>query len=418
MLQATHLGFIAGRVTRDGRQPLADLQVELVGTTYKDGIELHEPAAQVRTNREGTYEFRHLPPGHYCVRATPGASRGKRPFAPVYYPGVLDARAAAALTLGAGMEMTALDFVVAESTMFSIDVKVAPNNVGDSAIPAFFAVPHTAMTSEPVPLSVVAKSGDSYRVGYLASGAYDLLVVATQNPNQISVARKSLKITDEDADAGAMFLHPAGSVRGYIRFVDSTTPSDVRSITIVARSLGERLPSLTSPSLVEERNGLALFTIKNFPPGYFQLEVKGLPPQAYVAAVHYDGEEVGDRGFLIDGGQDVPMIVEVRSDAALIRGDVIDQNGRLLSSGSVVLIPTAQHYSSIDAFTTGSIGATGLFSISAVAPGRYTVVVLDEPTAYRNPGFLQEIQSRSTSINVDEGATMTLHIRHIPQSRK
>jgi hypothetical protein len=316
------------------------------------------------------------------------------------------------------MEMTALDFVVAESTMFSIDVKVAPNNVGDSAIPAFFAVPHTAMTSEPVPLSVVAKSGDSYRVGYLASGAYDLLVVATQNPNQISVARKSLKITDEDADAGAMFLHPAGSVRGYIRFVDSTTPSDVRSITIVARSLGERLPSLTSPSLVEERNGLALFTIKNFPPGYFQLEVKGLPPQAYVAAVHYDGEEVGDRGFLIDGGQDVPMIVEVRSDAALIRGDVIDQNGRLLSSGSVVLIPTAQHYSSIDAFTTGSIGATGLFSISAVAPGRYTVVVLDEPTAYRNPGFLQEIQSRSTSINVDEGATMTLHIRHIPQSRK
>src|SRR5688572_480894 len=196
---------IAGRVLDDKREPLRSVRVEAVRREFREGMRIWVTSGQSTTDDRGEYRLFNLPPGTYHVRATQGST------IPIFYPGVLDSQSAVAVKVEAGAEAGAIDVEMRRLPEYSVQLKLGSPPV---EIPTFTMRRKNALMNEQQVVRHQALGDNTYRLGPLPAGDYDLFVqvhaaVGNQPRTLTHAAHIPVSIPNSSQDLGTVAIPQA-----------------------------------------------------------------------------------------------------------------------------------------------------------------------------------------------------------------
>jgi hypothetical protein len=410
---------IAGRVVDDKREPLRSVRVDALRLELRDGLRTWVTAGQSTTDDRGEYRLFNLTPGTYYVRATQNG------MAPLYYPGLPDSQNAVPVSVDAGAEAGAIDLEMRRTPEYSLQLTLGGVAPGSNA--TFTIRRRSSLANEQQPSRAEMLSGNTYRIGQLAAGTYDLFVQANSAavggvPRALTNAASiPVTITNGNLDLGTIAIPPTVAVTGRLLVPDPLpSPLAPERLVLTMRALDLAGPiaaaargNTTPPGI----NSDGSFALPNVAAGRYQLQLTGLPPDTYLISARDGAREVLDTGFTVTGGQS-PLELTVGGPGSVgsVIGTVVNALGRPVSSSTVWLVPGPERRGNPAAFRTTTTDQSGNFSIRSVLAGDYRVLGWEdvEPGAYMDPEFLKGFETRGESVKVQRGSQNTVTVRVIP----
>ena len=412
---------IAGRVIDDRREPLRSVRVEAVRREFRDGQRTWVSGAQTTTDDRGEYRLFNLVPGTYYIRATQGSS------APMFYPSSPDSQTAVAVSVDVGAEAGAIDIEMRRTAEYSLKLKlggVAPESTANFLMRRRNGLANEQQTARSEPLT-----DNTYRIGQLAPGSYDLFVqvftaIGAQPRVLTHAASIPINVRDANLDLGTVAIPPTVAVNGRILVPDPLpSPIAVERLALTLRALDFAAPlgvttrgNTTPPGI----NSDGSFTLPNVPPGRYQVLLNGLPPDAYLISVREGTRDVLDTGFTVTGTENpLELIVGGPGSMGTVVGAVVDALGRPVSASTVVLVPAPERRANQNAFRTATSDQSGNFIIRSVPAGDYKILGWEdlEPGSYMDPEFLKGFETRGETIKVQRGSQNQVTVRVIPALR-
>jgi protocatechuate 3,4-dioxygenase beta subunit len=211
-IQMTPQAVIAGRVTDQDGDPVANIAVSVFRYGYTNGRRTLTPGGGppaggrggpigpggpggTVTDDQGNFRIGNLSPGRYYVSADPrgigvAPVPGRNAAAPqasnvtTFYPEALDAKSAAPVDVGAGGEIRGIEIRIRKERTYSIRGKVIDTTIGAPASSAYvLVVPTDSMTVGPALLSNVgrANADGSFEIRNLLPGVQVLQGSANGN---------------------------------------------------------------------------------------------------------------------------------------------------------------------------------------------------------------------------------------------
>jgi hypothetical protein len=476
---------VTGRVVDQLGQPAVGLRVTASERTIVNGVPSYRPGfgSGATVDDRGLYRIYGLAAGTYVIAASSGgglaalggaarvttaeevqwALRGNAPtpggrpaastpppprgpglrYAPVFYPGTTDAAGAVPITLTAGEERSAVDFVVelvptatVEGAVVRPDGQPASANVqvmalsSSARIPGVFELPPRASVTPdgrfslsglgpghytvmaraasaaiaPGPLAPAGGRGgggapamDLWAATEIDVAGHDITDVTLRLATGVTV---SGRVTTETASPEAGSLAGRGSVR-------LVAPPDS------AMSLG------VPPAQIGADGS---FTFTGVTPGAYLLSANltgGSPatPAWTLKSATLGGRDVLDTPLVIAPGQDVAGLVVTFSDRVTeLSGSLIDQVGRPAPNHFVVLFSTNPAYwrqQSRWLRQPARPASDGRFSVAGMPAGEYFLAAVTEfePNEWYTPAFLQQLVPLSLRITLAEGEKKTQDLR-------
>jgi hypothetical protein len=153
--------------------------------------------------------------------------------------------------------------------------------------------------------------------------------------------------------------------------------------------------------------------------GRYLLEVTGVPENAYIKSIRYNGQDATRAPLVLSGGAGSLEIVLSSKPAGItgaLRGDREPLNGVTVSVWPKTLNAGSPTFG-IRSVTTDQNGA---FQVSGLPPGEYYVAGWEgEPLnsgVIQIPELLARFAGKATSVSLGEGAKATADAKLIPAS--
>jgi hypothetical protein len=159
------------------------------------------------------------------------------------------------------------------------------------------------------------------------------------------------------------------------------------------------------------------FSIES-PGGMSAIRVSALPANWTVKAIRLDGDDITDRP--VDFGQGTRKVEIVLTDrVSIVRGNVMDRNGRPMGNVSVVLFAddsTLWEGESSRFVRETRSGRDGGFELTGLPPGDHLAVAIENlrPQAWRNTEVLNRLRPLATRFRLDEGGEHVVSLRVSP----
>jgi hypothetical protein len=140
-----------------------------------------------------------------------------------------------------------------------------------------------------------------------------------------------------------------------------------------------------------------------------------LPATAYLADIRQGAASVYDNGIIVGPEQTNPVEVLVNTAGGSLEGIVSIADQKPAPGITVVLVPPENRRQNPALYKTARTDPQGHFSLTPLAPGRYTVYAWESiPSgAYQNTEFLSKYAGRGTSVNIEAGGRATANINLI-----
>ncbi|HTG99397.1 MAG TPA: carboxypeptidase-like regulatory domain-containing protein [Vicinamibacterales bacterium] len=443
-------GVVTGRVLDEEGEPLARAVVSVLRQQYVRGQKQLTPAGADQSDDRGQYRVFGLPPGDYFVSATAsGMEQAVRQilgdpsgvqtsdssgYAPTYYPGVTTAGDATRVKLAAAQEITGVDFqiqVVPFATVKGIVVGgsatvtlISDDGGGMGGFGgALAALAGRGGRGGPDPvgsgLRTTATRGDgSFSIPNVTPGKYTIVARADSGPNgSPRRAVQPLVVAGEEVNValtpmpgvqlgGTITLEATGAppASGFSGF--RVTPVAVgASATIGPGGRGGR-PGDAGPA--------GQFTITDVMPGVYM--VRGSAPRGWtMKSVYLDGRDITDQPIEVKS-ESVPGLNVIFTDKiSSIKGTVRDARGNPGGDVAVIVFPSDERLwlPQSRQIVSSRTDAAGSYYVSAVPPGEYLIVAVEEVEQgeWFDPSYLDQIRSRSTKIRIEEGDQRTLDLK-------
>jgi hypothetical protein len=426
-------GTIAGRVfDRDG-EPLANVAVEALKYSYREGERVMNQVQTARTNDLGEYRLFWLQPGQYFVSATPPEKRTPFPsdspddtaegYVPVYYPGTTEAQSAAPVNLTPGVVFSGVDLTVATVRTLRIQGRVINGVTGQPA------------PNANVMLLPVQRLGGGFRGGNrnpgnqrnrnnnqgtfdirgVVPGSYELIAVVNERNNRMS-ARLPLEVGGSDIQNVSLIVSPGFSVTGRLSLegqaAGAGNPNLSRMRVMLRPESGGQGPGAPPASGVQNDG---TFTLEQVGRDDYRLTVSGMPRNAYVKAARYGATDVMAEGFRLDRQPTGPLEIVVSTNTGTADGTVQNEKQEASANVTVVLIPDGTRRTRLDLYRTTSTDAMGHFHVEGVPPGDYRVFAWEdvETGAWQDPDFIRLFEDRGRPIRITENGTSNIELRVI-----
>jgi hypothetical protein len=411
---------ISGLILDDNREPMTGISVELVQQSPDfTGRITWQRVGSAFTDDKGVYRFSDLPPGDFYVRASrkPLQAVPNREFTrstTTFFPGTLDPRAAASISLRAGDIKTA-DFSLLNDKTFAIAGTIKNEDGSPLQSVRLFVLPQDPTT----PLDELSQGisvNEKFELKGLLPGVYDLFAVSSSPSRRTSAGvftetgpsravKSFVEIRDEDVRDLQLSLEIGGDVSGRIRFVGKNVELPRLRLMLTRRDgLNSGIPR---PGVLESPES---FKFSGAVPGVYDLSVVIPGSNAYVTDVRAFGRSIVDEGLTIDHGAVDSLEVWIDVDGGTVSGRIASTKK---SPVVVVLAPNpSQGKFRLLLKAEGLEDPSKPFSFSGVPPGLYSLFAfelasIDEVLPILSPDFLPLYQSKSISINVEKGATVT-----------
>jgi hypothetical protein len=428
---------IAGKVFDENGQPKASVFVVAAKPRYVHGkrnLDFCIPTeggpgwGRTRTNSKGEYRLSGLDPGLYYVSVEEGDQCF---FRRRYYPDVVDPADAVTIPLQPGTDASGIDFWLSTKDVHAARFRImgaVPQASGSTR----FSLTLVRMSRgglETIESSVTLANANQssqlfksleenvYSVD-LPTGSYDLYYASSLAR---TIGKLSFTIVNRGIDAGALAVRPSHRVEGQLLSPGITLPD---RLGIIFRPLDRWADDYnTTRTRMPEPYGYVLagnrLSMPPIPEGRYELQVRGLPAEFYIASATLGAVDVRESAFEVNASLLAPLEITV-ARGATISGTVRNAVGAAVADSRVVLVPVSAPRRPLFRFYKDALSdQDGEFSIEGVAPGDYSLLAFQtvEPGAWLNADFLSQFDSRSTKITVSGTSSNAGTIRVIPADK-
>jgi uncharacterized protein (DUF2141 family) len=471
-------GVITGRLVDEDGEPLSRIAVRAMRYQYQQGERRLVAAGADQTDDRGEYRIFGLPPGDYVVNATAqfervvqelaaaigrgraagrggGGGRGglmaglaaaiedesdSTGYAPTWYPGVVSAVEAGRITLGAGQEMTSIDFqlrlvklarirgtlvgpegpvangmVVLEpddgagGLFRGMQLRASPQADGtftfNEVPPGRYAVYARGAAGTGLGAVVAGRGGRGGRGGGRGFGpAEGALFAAT-----------SVNIVGEDVSDLFVRLMPGSTVTGVVSFNGASPVPEPDALANVRVTLSPATPMPLAANASGRANEDATFSVAGVAAGPQIIRAAGIPRPWMLEGVYVSGRDVTDGALDIKAGQDVSGVNVVFTDRVTqLSGVVRDGQDQPAFGVTVIVFSTEALYwrpmsRRIQAMR---VDQTGTFQFRGLPAGSYFLAPVEdvEQGEWFDPTYLDQVKASATRVTLTDGQTTTENI--------
>lgn len=419
-------GSISGSIVDEEGDPVSQGQIWLFLKSVSSGkSEITMRGAQ-QPDSSGSFHFGHLGPGTYFigVQARPwyaqnsggmqvgsinGQIKGQESPLPsdldvvyptTYYPDAVDATAASPITVTEG-----------SSANIQITLRAVPAVHLQLSVPEL--KPDTNMSANAFQIGPggyqlsgggfgVNSSNNQWELAGFAPGHY---VVALQTFAQGHAETLGTRVIDLTGSTTLDISRVSkSSVSGQIAFQGSERPSGQIQVVFIGSGRGQSFQA------VVEANGS--FTLKDnvILPGRYGIQL-GNAQGFYLKSIDVKGAKFSAGELEIGDGASVQLSLVGASGSTALKGLAL-KDEKPFPGAMVLLLP--QNLDRTDLIRRDQSDSDGTFALNDVAPGRYTLVAIDDgrDLEYAKPSVIQPYLSEGRPINVPvQGASEPLQVR-------
>jgi hypothetical protein len=419
----TRGSVIAGRVTDEFGEPIAEVMVAALRYRHYNGRRRLVPAARPdQTDDGGNFRLYGLAPGDYYLSATPDGSMGigatsedRSGYSATYYPGTGSAQQAEKVSVGPGAEMSGLAFSLVPVRTANVSGTVM-TSLGKPMTGAFV----TAMASSADGFGSMSVGGGNqvredgtFSLASVPPGEY-LLQAQTMAPGadgQGEVATAMVTVAGEDLSGVALVASRGVLIRGRVAFDVKPPAGSVQPISIGVAGLpkdplGEMMAWFGSDMSGRVADDWTFELRARTSP--VLVRTMQVPPGFSLKSVFWRGEDVTDEGISFKGTEtinDVQVILTARSST--VSGVVTDDGGKPVIDYAAVIFPedSARWIPYSSRMRLARPDQRGGFVVKELPPGRYLGAALShiEDGEESNPELLERLRSVATPFTLQEG---------------
>jgi protocatechuate 3,4-dioxygenase beta subunit len=423
-------GVISGKVVDEFGEPMERVQVTAQRYRFMGNERQLTTQASASTDDQGNYRLFGIDPGRYFLRASPDNTvllmnndiqQYSFVYAPVYYPGAQDERAASQVEVTAGSMQVGMNFTMTKSRSFRVRGVVQNATGSRGTIMAYIRQRNAG--------SLIV--GGTYRifnvgpkseidVQGLGPGPYTLSAAMSGGGRNYG-GRVDLELSDQDVEGVVVPLTTGVDLPGEIRTEEGDT-LDPTSISILLTgsstmslmgSSGTFVFGTRSESKVGEDGKFVLRDV--FPDASSRPVVNGLPQGFYVKSIRLGDQEVLESGIDFSSGASGTMVITLSGKAATVEGSVVDAKSQPSAGATVVLVPKTEKRRGVSQFyKNASTDQQGRFVSRGVQPADYTVYAWEdvESGMWLDAEFMRPL--RGESLEVTPGGHHSLQLKAIP----
>jgi protocatechuate 3,4-dioxygenase beta subunit len=454
-------GAISGRVYDKDGEPLGNAQVMALRAVYKNGRRALTIVQIGTTDDRGEYRLFWLAPGRYyvgaklditelvvntgqpnaynagAVRITPPMRFGtfeqatapsiktrrlktgeivEEMYLPTYYPGTVDAQAAAPISVAPGLTAGGVDLTTGVGLIRPRHIRgrIIDGATGQPVAQAnITAVPRT---NDPYFTIASARSNVQgvFDLAGVAPGSYQVFVTRYGEALPGLNGLASIEVADKDIEnvpisattsfkLSGRFVMEGGS-RSYPRIANL-----IRDPEVIGMAHGG--PSFNPPP---EEDGS--FTVDGIVPGDFRVTLQRVPPDGYIKSMRLGNADVLNDGLHISGPPEGSLEIVIGANAGKIEGSVVNARQQTLPNRTVVLVPDFRLRQRSDLYKVVSTDNMGHFRMQGVTPGQYKLFAWEsvEQGEWQDPAFIGTYESAGRPIHIYEGTNENVQLPVIP----
>lgn len=432
-------GVISGTVLDEDGEPLSNVQVQTLVTQYTRGQSRLMPRGSASSDDRGQFRIFNLPPGRYYVQAI-FRSFGDQPasFAPIFFPNALTPKDAQRIEVPRGGEVPRVDFHMRSVPTYSVSGKVIDLETGEPVKEGTINVtPMDAITGG-FGYSIGGfgygqlRPDGTFRVRGLLSGRHRLLVMRPERSGSGTYTSsravvKTIELGAADLENVVVTVGPGVTVRGRIIADGGTISPEGLRVNLSPKTDGTFGPTFGGGSTIA-KNDLT-FEIPNVQPGEYTLSVfssrmgfttapgLGMAQNTgfYLREVRAGGENVVEKGLAVPEGAPVPDLELVLDfSGGSLTGRTLSDAGEPISGVQIALVSADREKRTSDRyFRTGTADQNGNYTLRALIPGDYLLVVWPESDVGRilDPDLFVQLEKHAVRVRVEKSATTNQDVK-------
>ena len=264
-------------------------------------------------------------------------------------------------------------------------------------------------------LRATTQADGTFTISNVIPGKYTIVARADGGPNgETRTAVQPLVVAGEEVTV-ALTPTPGVNVSGMMTLEAATTPvpKNFAGFRVNAVPL-DAAATLGRPARPIDTTPTGQFSVGGVSAGRYV--IRGVAPRGWtLKAVYVEGREVTDQPIEIKG-QDVTGINVIFTDrVSSLSGAVRDARGTPFEGATVIAFPSDDRlwFPQSRQIVTARTNKTGAYRFSAIPPGDYLVVALDdvEQGEWFDPAFLEQIRDDATKVSVGEGEQRTQDLK-------
>jgi protocatechuate 3,4-dioxygenase beta subunit len=408
---------ISGKVVDEEGEPLKDVMVCALTSTYQRGRRQYAPTDTATTNDLGEFRVSNIAEGKYLVVAIPTKQEGGKPaedgtepaYLPTFYPNSSEALSAAPVTVSAGTEAGGTDIQLIKVKAVRVKGKVRGMTAGQRLSVRLFQKNAGMLEMMSARGGVVKPADGSFEITAVTPGSYVLRVM------DLSAFRSGgvtipLEVGDKPISGVTVEVVTPPDLSGEIVFDGeaSQKPSFQGQRIMLEAIDGGAMPSMTNAA----QGGT--FQLKEVSPGKYFVRVMPIPEGSYVSSVTLGSQRMGDEGLEIGTAGGAKLEIKLRPGAAQVEGTVQDAEGKPVSGAGVALIPKSKSHLLHQFFPTDQNGA---FRFKTVTPEDYLLLAVEDSGMgdFFDPEFLKLYESKGEKITLKENDRKGVALKLIPK---
>ncbi len=410
-------GVITGRILDEDGEPLQRMQVEVLQYSYAEGSRQLLPRGVAITDDRGIYRVSGLAADRYYVRvksrdfywAIPEQD-AEQGYLETYYPGTPDSTQAALVDARPGVEALGIDIQLFPSPTLQIEGQVIDAVTG-RPVPGGFVFlidrDRPGWSGRLAQAPVEGQDGRFQMVG-LRPGSYRLNVRTMIREGQ-RAGTLDIDLGDRHARGVRIVASPSVTIRGKVGF-ESDAPAAPEQVHIQLQPRDYEWLGGSSSMLGSDGS----FELRDTPPGDYKIDVYDQTGAYYLKSARFGSSEALDAGMTVEAGEEAPeLVLTLSAHGARAAGQVLDTDDKPVSGAQVVLVPHDRAVSRL--FKISASDQTGVYSFSAVTPGRYKLFAWDaiEPGAWLDPNAIKAYETKGKSVEFKEGDAEQLDLKLI-----
>jgi hypothetical protein len=410
---------IAGRVTDDVGEPVANIGVRALRYYRMQGRLMLVPGGFFfngnSTDDLGRFRIFGLPAGDYYISAGNDAFReqgmvwdANESVVRTYFPGTPSLSDAQRIRVGAGEEVTSVNFAIAAARAATISGTVI-DSLGQPVERGHI------MMEESGNLMGTGGSGmvenGAFTVRNVSPGTYTLHV--NMGDNDREAASVQVNVASEDITGLAIVTSPAAAIVGQVLF-ESEPLKVVMPGELLFVAVGTGTASLMRSGHFYVKDDWT-FEARVHHDGPAVIRAETLPEEWMLKAVLHGGVDVTESGIDFRAGQRIDGVQVVLSNRlSMLTGTVAGRNGKPTQDCSVVVFPD-------DPRGWGPL-SRGLFAVRPSQRGRYEITKLPaghylaaavdylEDGQHTDPEYLERLRGYATAFEIRDGERRDLNL--------